>query len=245
MVASLSITMLDDGASRTDLIARREVKYVFTRHDVATLRHFLLRSCRRIVYAGEVSIVRSIYFDDPDLGTCRANLDGIGLRHKTRLRWYDHEQPTDRFFLEVKWRHHRLVGKHRLQLASNVPPAEVSFRTLHVGLRRHLPGEHLARLAHNTEPVVLVEYRREHFILRDGSARLTLDFDIRFYPQLGRHRLSRSFAEPLPGVVLIECKTPPNGSAQLHGVLAPLRARAARFSKYVHGCRRLGYVGTA
>jgi hypothetical protein len=242
MVPDLSITILDDGASRADLAARREVKYVFPRHDVANLRHVLLRSCRRIAYAGEVSTVRSVYFDDPHLSTCRANLDGIGIRHKTRLRWYDREQPTDRFFLEVKWRRHRLVGKRRLHLASSIPPAEVSFQTLHAGLRRHLPGEHLVRLAHDTEPVVLVEYRREHFVLRDGAARLTLDYDIRFYPQLGHHRLSGSFAESLPGVVLIECKIPMNGDVELHRVLAPLRARPSRFSKYVRGCRRLGYV---
>ncbi|MHC4991096.1 MAG: VTC domain-containing protein, partial [Planctomycetota bacterium] len=177
----MSISLLDDGASRSDLVMRREVKYVFTQHDVATLRRILLRCCRPIRYAGPVSTVRSIYFDDPELGACRANLDGIGLRHKTRLRWYDREQPPDRFFLETIWRRHRLCGKRRLHLASYVSPADVPFRTLHAGLCERLPDSHRARVAQDTEPIVLVEYRREHFALCHGDARLTLDYDIRFY----------------------------------------------------------------
>ena len=72
MAADLSVTLLEEGAPRSDFAARREIKYVFTRRDVATLRQVLLRSCRPIQYAGPVSTVRSIYFDEPGLGTCRA-----------------------------------------------------------------------------------------------------------------------------------------------------------------------------
>ena len=244
MATNLSITMVDNGASPYDLVTRRELKFVFTRHDVATLRGVLLRACRPIIHAGPVSTVRSVYFDDPALGACRANIDGVGLRHKTRLRWYDQEHPSDRFFLEVKWRRYRVCGKRRLHLASNFPLGEASFRSLHRELRRSLPEQYQVLLARDTEPIVLVEYRREHFALRDGDARLTLDYDLRFFPQLGRHRLSRRFAEPLPGVVLIEWKSGVDAVVSLPRTLAPLRARAARFSKYVTGCQRLGYVNT-
>lgn len=242
MAFGLSITTPHEGAAHTDPSARREVKYVFTRYDVGTLRGLLLRFCRPIVYAGPVSTVRSIYFDDPLLSTCRANLDGVGVRHKTRLRWYDHLEPSGCSFLEAKWRHHRVCGKHRLQLESDLPIARVPFRTLHSTLCTRSPVGRYGHLACETEPVVLVEYQREHFALRDGSARLTLDYGIRFYPQLGRRRLSFSFADPLPGVVIIECKTALDEKVSLHGILSPLRVRAARFSKYVHACRHLGYV---
>ena len=120
----VAISILDDGTSRPDLMARRELKYVFTRHDVSTLRHVLRQVCRPIVHAGPVSTVRSVYFDDPCLSACRANLDGIGLRHKTRIRWYDREHPADRFFLETKWRRHRICGKHHV-------PKAVLFRDCH------------------------------------------------------------------------------------------------------------------
>ena len=245
MAATLSLKLLEEGAPGSDFAARREIKYVFTQHDVATLRQVLLRSCRPIQYAGPVSTVRSIYFDNPQLGTCRANLDGVGIRHKTRLRWYDRRQPGDLFLLETKWRRHRVCGKHRFRLTSSAPPARVPFRVLHRELLRALEGRQGVHIWQETEPVLLVEYRREHFALGEGNARLTLDYDMKFFPQIGRQRLSRCFPDALPGVVVIECKSEPNDSLSLCGALAPLRARPSRFSKYVIGCQRLGYVNTA
>ena len=245
MAADLSVTLLEEGAPRSDFAARREIKYVFTRRDVATLRQVLLRSCRPIQYAGPVSTVRSIYFDEPGLGTCRANLDGVGIRHKTRLRWYDSRQPGNPFFLETKWRRHRVCGKYRFRLSSSISPAEAPFRVLHRELLRGLAGRQGVHLWQETEPVILVEYRREHFVLDEGSTRLTLDYDLKFFPQIGRRRLSRCFPEALPDVVIIESKSEANDSLSLCRALAPLRTRPSRFSKYVIGCQRLGYVSTA
>ena len=93
MTTDLSFTMSRNAEFSSDSVARRETKYVFTDQDKETLRHVLLRSCRPIRYAGPVSTVRSVYFDNPKLGSCRANLDGVGIRHKTRLRWYDQPEP--------------------------------------------------------------------------------------------------------------------------------------------------------
>jgi len=238
----LSLTVLDDGASRPDLAMRRELKFVFSGQDVATLRRLLMGACRPIRYAGPVSTVRSVYFDDPTLRDARNNLDGVGLRQKTRLRWYDNESPTRRLILEVKWRRHRFTGKHRLHLECSRPPGETSYRDLLARLRRDSPTLYQHRLAQDIEAVVLVEYRREHFAVRAGHTRITLDYDLRFFPQMGRFRFTRRFGELLPGVVIIEVKSAAGDEVSLPGFLAPLRVRASRFSKYVIGCQRLGYL---
>ena len=115
----LILSLIDGGAPRPDLAAREETKYVFRDHDVAALRDVLLRSCRPISYAGPVSTVHSLYFDDEQLSACRANLDGIGIRHKTRLRWYDRPAPDGELYFETKWRRHRVVGKRRLPISVN------------------------------------------------------------------------------------------------------------------------------
>lgn len=236
------MSIVDDGAGRADLAARREMKYVFRQPDVAALRRILQLSCRPIRYAGPVSTVRSVYFDDAVLSNCRANFDGVGLRHKVRLRWYDHVRPADHFFYEVKWRRHRVCGKHRLQIGCATSTTTLPFERTRDALARILPpryGVHLAREAH---AVVLVEYRREHFVQRQSGARFTLDYDLRFYPQLGHRRLSHRFAMRLTDIALIECKSGVGQRHALHGVLSPLRTRPARFSKYVIGCQLLGYV---
>jgi hypothetical protein len=45
------------------------------------LRRLLEVNGKRQVYNREVSVVRSVYFDDARLSACRANLDGLGRRH--------------------------------------------------------------------------------------------------------------------------------------------------------------------
>lgn len=254
---SFELSLLDDGSDRADLAARREAKYVFTRTETARLRSTLARTCRPIVYANPVSTVSSVYFDGAQLGTCRANFDGVGLRHKTRIRWYDRPAPGDHFFFETKWRRHRLCGKQRLRVGvhrsaqQRTDPGDaprqdifgtVPYHRILAGLRGALPLAQQGHLHTDTAPVVLVEYKREHFAHHSGKVRLTLDYDLRFYPQLGRRSLSRRFAEYLPGVTLIECKGSAQDMALLDSVLKPLRTRASRFSKYVIGCQRLGYA---
>jgi len=44
--------------------------------------------------------------------------------------------------------------------------------------------------------------------------------------------------------VLIEVKSTAGDEVPLSSSLAPLRVRASRFSKYVIGCQKLGYVRT-
>ncbi|MEM7164823.1 MAG: VTC domain-containing protein [Planctomycetota bacterium] len=236
------LRLLDDGKARDDLSLRRESKYVFTNFDVATLRTTLRRSCTPIVYGDRVSKVASIYFDDPRLSACRANLDGVGLRHKTRLRWYDQPYPGDHFFYEKKWRRHRATGKHRLRIGNDSDFQSTPLKRLHAALRRTIPDPYTRHLYDDTEAVVLVEYDREHFALDGSGARFTLDYNIRFYPQLFRRCLSRRFVHRLSGVALIECKHAPTEHAAVHGALRPLPARKARFSKYVTGCEQLGYI---
>lgn len=228
------------GAARPDLAERLEHKFAFRAHDLAALRDTLRAHCRPIVYAGPVSRVHSVYFDDAELGACRANLDGVGVRQKTRLRWYDAELPGDRFQLEIKWRRHQATGKHRFAFVGGELLRHAPLRTVPRELAAELPEHCGAMLERAVQPVALVEYRREHFAL--GRARLTLDYDLRAYPLLGLRTLRRRFAEHVAGVALIECKTPLDGETLLAPLLRALRVRPTRFSKYVTACQRLGYV---
>ena len=97
-------------------------------------------------------------------------------------------------------------------------------------------------MASVTDSVLLVDYAREHFELEGHAARLTLDYDIRYTPTLGRRRLGRSFSERMDRVALIEVKFAEGETVPVERALRSVRARATRFSKYVVGCQRLGYL---
>ncbi|MFN3244436.1 MAG: VTC domain-containing protein [Planctomycetota bacterium] len=236
----VAVTLHDEAAQRADLARRGETKYAFRRHDVATLRAMLRRFADPIVYADHVSTVRSAYFDDLRLGSCYANLDGLGVRNKFRVRWYDRERPDGDCWFEIKWRNSLATGKHRFRIPEGAVLARTPLWRWPRALRAAVPERFGRLLEKMQQAVTVVEYRREHFAL--GDARLTLDYDLRFYPLLGCRDLTLRFAERLPSFALVECKGPLDGSRREQRVLRPLGARAVRFSKYVTACQRLGYA---
>ncbi len=231
--------------TRSDLASRREVKFTLRGADLGKLRTILEANCRRLVHAGEVSTVRSIYFDDVRLSACRANLAGVGKRQKLRLRWYDSLRPGRDFFFEIKWRNNRVTGKHRLQIEACRPLVEMSYREILDSLMATLPREYLGQVLASSDPVAIVQYKREHFASSDGSLRVTLDYDLAFYDQTGRRYINTSFPHRLDGLVVVEGKTPVGQERELKRLLYPLALRVGRCSKYVHGCRLLGLIPTA
>lgn len=232
-----------DAPARPDLEQRVEHKYVFDCGDPGSLRASLLQHCRPLQYAGPVSLVHSLYFDRPDLQSAWDNLAGIGLRRKYRLRWYDTPRPTGTVFVENKWRRHQATGKHRLGVTGVELGAADRLADLRAQLCSLAPGHPAMQgLLSHGEPVLLVVYRREHFEVVGTPARLTLDYDLRFVPLLGQRCLRQRFAQTLPSTCLVEFKSPNAHSPAERRAVQALRARQARFSKYVTGCQRLGYL---
>ncbi len=234
--------VVDSSASRPDLVKRKEIKFAVPRADVAKLRQVFTGSCRCVAHNEAVSTVRSVYFDDTRLSALRANLDGLGRRRKLRLRWYDSLLPRKEFFLEVKWRNNRVTGKHRFQVNSNISLANLSYREIFAELQQSLPAQHQPTLMTYCDPIVLVEYKREHFHARDGGLRLTIDYDVAYYDQIGKRGVSTAFRQPLHDLVVVEGKTPVGRERELRDLLYPFASRAARCSKYVQGCQMLGLL---
>ena len=81
---------------------RHEIKFEYINTDVCKIDTILGANCRRVIHAGEESMVNSIYFDDFALTSLRQNFYGIGLRIKLRLRWYDSKLPgKNQLFLKL------------------------------------------------------------------------------------------------------------------------------------------------
>lgn len=238
----LHFQLVDESSTRPDLARRKEIKFTVPRADVDKLRHIFTGGCRAIAHNEAVSTVRSVYFDDLRLSACRANIDGLGVRNKLRIRWYDSLLPLHNFFLEIKWRHNRVTGKQRYQMRSRCPLVELSYRDMQAELRKSLPENRVPTIIKYTEPVVLVEYKREHFHARNSALRLTVDYEIGFYDQMGKSSISTSFRQPLHDVVVVEAKVPVGREHELKRIMYPFAARATRCSKYAHGCHLLGLV---
>lgn len=228
---------------------RVEFKYVLRHGDVATLRAHLRGTCRPLVHRHAFSTVRSIYFDDARLTCCRGNLDGLALRKKYRVRWYDAPEPESDLFFEVKWRRNRVTGKKRTLLRVDPELLRRRYTEIVPALATALGDEAREALLRHPHPVVLVEYRREHFVSPDGRFRWTLDYDIRFTdqasrirPRLGAPRGRRGIGRWFLDETILEAKCNPGDGAELRRFLHPLVQRPTRSSKYVRGCHAIGLI---
>ena len=221
---------------------RREIKYVLNRGNLDLARDLMESRFERVVFHREVSVVRSIYFDDHQLATCYANLDGLGRRYKARLRWYDQPLAERQVYFEVKWRRSLVTGKFRSPLVLERPLAEINYRDLRRGIQAVLPDSSQLFARIYDQPVVLVEYQREHFMCRELGLRMTLDYDLVFYDQSGKLRPTVRCGVAMPQLALIEAKSVPPAPRELSRLLRPLAQRVARCSKYVHGCAQVGRI---
>jgi len=237
-----ALEVVDISSWRADLARRREVKFTLFNADLEALRRLLEVNGKRQVYHREVSVVRSVYFDDARLSACRANLDGLGRRSKLRLRWYDSPLPGSEAFLEIKWREGRVTGKHRLRLRCDDPIGGLSYPVILSSLAAAVPDAYRPALLRYSEPTLLVQYQREHFLSPERRLRVTLDYGMVYYDQRGRLRISTSFGRRHEGFAVLEGKMPPGCERQLRSFLYPFVGRVARCSKYVHGCERVGLV---
>jgi hypothetical protein len=235
----------DETSLRKDLAVRRETKFVLTGTDLGQIRSSLLRLSTRQVHNETISVVRSVYFDDYRLSACHANLDGLGERTKLRLRWYDSILPERSCFLEIKWRSNRVTGKYRMRVDSTMPVSDLSYRELRDEVLRTAPPAAVAAILQYPEPVVVVEYKREHYLGDHGDFRATIDYDLAFYDQTGKRAISMSFPIRNREFVVVEGKTPLGREYALRQILYPIRLRASRCSKYVKGCQALGLVDGA
>ena len=236
--------VIEEGSLRSDLERRREMKFLLRGADVGKLRRLLESNGRRQIHNEQVSTVRSVYFDDLKLSSCHDNLDGVGRRRKVRLRWYDALQPAHDFFFEIKWRDSNVTGKHRVQIRSAEPLSSLPYTAIANELFESLPVQHIRDFAISAEPIVIVQYKREHFTSHDGCLRITLDYDLAFYNQTGKRSISTSFVERMDGFVLLEGKVPLGRESELKRLLHPFHPRADSCSKYVLGCQMLGLIPT-
>ena len=241
-IVSGAFDLVGEDISRKDLAVRRETKYLLPHADVGKFRSLLKGNARRLIHNEPISTVRSIYFDDPLLSDCQANLDGISRRKKVRLRWYDSLTPSNVLFFEIKWRNNRVTGKHRLELHSQRSLGELTYSQIYDELIHILPPQHMVDLLKRSDPVVIVEYQREHFVSADGLLRVTLDYDLNFYDQTGKQSISTSFPFRMSDFLVMEVKGPEESLQEVNELLYPFTPRMGPCSKYVHGCCQLGLV---
>ena len=208
-----------------------ELKFTIDGRDVTAVRRWLESVCRPDPHF-PVGIVRSIYFDTPELHSLREKINSDYLKTKIRLRWYEVPgRPVGRSFLEAKFR----IGSRRfkVRLETRYSGSWLAGTALRAQALRHIPQKlRPAGVPVPSElcPILLIRYTRHRFIDPAAGVRISLDADISV-PAVNQELLPRAAPVPLHTAV-VEVKGQARELPPVIRSLADLGGRKTSFSKY-------------
>ena len=122
---------------------------------------------------------RSLYFDNLNDKALREKLDGVNLREKFRIRYYNGD--TSLIHLEKKSKINGLGTKFSAPLTAREAQQIVDGDMDWMPASPHPLVQELYCRMHDQglRPKTIVDYTREPFIYRPGNVRVTFDYDIR------------------------------------------------------------------
>ena len=159
---------------------RHELKQEISYIDMLALRQRLKAVMKKDSHAtnGKYEI-RSLYFDNLNDKALREKIDGVNIREKFRIRYYNGD--TSLIKLEKKSKINGLCRKESANLTVEQTKAiingdykwmaeseEVLIRELYLKMKQE-----------GLRPKTIVDYMREPFVFEPGNVRITLDYDIR------------------------------------------------------------------
>lgn len=124
-------------------------------------------------------LIRSLYFDNIYDKALREKIDGINMREKFRIRYYNGD--TSIIHLEKKSKLNGLGTKYSADLtkeqAQSIVDGDISWMTeSENGLIKEL---YCKMKYQGIKPATIVDYTREPFIYHPGNVRVTFDYNIR------------------------------------------------------------------
>ena len=124
-------------------------------------------------------LIRSLYFDNIDDKALREKVDGVNMREKFRIRFYNFD--TSLIHLEKKSKLNGLGTKYSAPLTKEetqkIVDGDIDWM---IDSPHSLIQELYCKMHYQgMRPVTIVDYTREPFIYGPGNVRVTLDYDIR------------------------------------------------------------------
>ena len=216
------------------------------KHEISYADLLAIRQRLRLIMEGDAHArdgryrIRSLYFDNLDDKALREKIDGVNLREKFRIRYYNGD--TSFIRLEKKSRRNGLGTKFEAALsaeeAQKIVDGDLDWM---MESDRPLVQELYCKMRYQgLRPKTIVDYIREPYVYAPGNVRVTFDHDLR------TGLSSTDFLNP-------DCITVPAGDAPIllevkwdaylpeiirDAVSVPNR-RAGAFSKYAQ-CRIYG-----
>ena len=163
-----------------DIHYRHEWKHEISYADLLAIRQRLRAVAESDPHAENGRyLIRSLYFDNLSDKALREKIDGVNLREKFRIRYYNGDLSV--IHLEKKSKRAGLGTKYSAELtkdeAQSIVDGELDWM---MSSGRPLVQELYCKMRYQgLRPKTIVDYTREPFIYRPGNVRVTFDYDIR------------------------------------------------------------------
>ena len=159
---------------------RHEWKHEINYADMLTLRTRLSAVMKRDEHAiGGIYQIQSLYFDTLSDKALREKIDGVNIREKFRIRYYNSD--TSFIVLEKKSKINGLCAKESCRItkeeAQKIVDGDLGWMP---ESGRPLCQELYSKmLSQGLKPKTIVDYTREPFVFAPGNVRVTIDYNIR------------------------------------------------------------------
>ena len=220
---------------------RHEWKHEINYCDMLTLRTRLSAIMKRDSHAMNGGYkIRSLYFDNMSDKALREKVDGVNIREKFRLRYYNGD--TSLINLEKKSKINGLCAKERCVISKEEAQSVVDgdYGWMAASGRPLCRELYYKILSQGLRPKTIVDYIRDPFVYDPGNVRVTIDHNIR------TGVLRTDFLNPetltLPAgdaPIILEVKWDEYLPDIIRDVVTIPGRRAAAFSKYAQ-CRVYG-----
>ena len=159
---------------------RHEWKHEISRADLLAIRARLRAVAQPDPHAIDGKyLIRSLYFDNLNDKALREKIDGVNLREKFRIRYYNGD--TSFIQLEKKSKRSGLGAKFSAPLTAREAQCIVDGDIDWMLSSPHsLIQELYCKMRYQgMAPKTIVDYTREPFVFGPGNVRVTFDYDIR------------------------------------------------------------------
>ncbi len=220
---------------------RHEWKHEITFGDMLVLRGRLARIAKRDKHAinGKYEI-RSLYFDTLADKALKEKIDGVNIREKFRIRYYNGDLSFIR--LEKKSKINGLCRKESVPISAENVQAVLngSYRAL-IEKNQPLAAEFYSKITGGSlRPKTIVDYTREPFTFAPGNVRITLDYHIRSGLQNTDFLNPDSVTVPVGNApIILEVKWDEYLPDVIRDAVQLGNSRSGAFSKYA-ACRIYG-----
>lgn len=159
---------------------RHEYKHEISKSDMLALRNRLSAVMKNDVHAIDGKyFIRSLYFDNVQDKALMEKINGVNIREKFRIRYYNHD--TSVIHLEKKSKINGLCLKESAFLTKEMAQAIVDgdYEWM-INSGEPLIQELYTKIKNQgLRPKTIVDYEREPFVFSAGNVRVTLDYNIR------------------------------------------------------------------